>query len=237
MAVSPKPWALTILPPRKVNTSTWGADSPPAVTWVKTTTISSSARKRLGVVVKGLLRQLREPFRDLGFAAIRSADRAVTGHDPLDVVVEDAQDRFDVARGERGVPLLGCLDILALDIDQSPRSVFRRRGFSPTVLPCRRQRLDASGSSGRIVAETSIIDLDVPCMRNVTVDDDAALDPLSSSDGTSHPSASRLSRRSSRSSSTWRLDGSTPCSRIDHRTAARSRSSASMISRSRTHQA
>ena len=30
----------------------WGADSPPAVTWVRTTTSSPSATKRLGVVVK-----------------------------------------------------------------------------------------------------------------------------------------------------------------------------------------
>ena len=43
MAVSPKLWILTALPPRKVSTSTWGADSPPAVTWVRTTTSSPSA--------------------------------------------------------------------------------------------------------------------------------------------------------------------------------------------------
>ena len=39
--------------------------------------------------------------------------------------------------------------------------------------------------------------------------------------------------RSSSSSSTWRLGGSSPCSRIDNRTAASSRSSESMVSKSR----
>jgi hypothetical protein len=50
----------------------------------------------------------------------------------------------------------------------------------------------------------------------------------------SSPSRPRCVRRSSRSSSTCLLDGSPPCSRIERRTAARSRSSASMVSRSRT---
>jgi hypothetical protein len=40
-------------------------------------------------------------------------------------------------------------------------------------------------------------------------------------------------KRSSSNLSTWRLDGSPPCSRMDQRTAARSRSSESMVSRSR----
>lgn len=40
-------------------------------------------------------------------------------------------------------------------------------------------------------------------------------------------------RRSSSNSSNWRLDGSPPCSRIERRTAARSPSSESMVSRSR----
>ena len=61
---------------------------------------------------QGLLGQLREHIRELGFAAIRSADRAVTGQNKLDVVVVEAQDRFEVALGEGCVPLLGCLDIL-----------------------------------------------------------------------------------------------------------------------------
>jgi hypothetical protein len=47
-----------------------------------------------------------------------------------------------------------------------------------------------------------------------------------------YPSANRSARPSS-SSSTWRLDGSTPCSRIDQRTAASRRSSSSILSRSR----
>ena len=38
-------------------------------------------------------------------------------------------------------------------------------------------------------------------------------------------------KRSSSNSSTWPSDGSPPCSRIDQRTAARSRSSESMVSR------
>ena len=112
MAVSPKFWALTILPSRNVNTSASGADSPPAVTCERTTTTSSSARKRLGTIAKDRSATFANNFRDPGFAAIRSADRAVTAHDKLDVVVVVAQDRFDVARAERGVPLLGYLDIL-----------------------------------------------------------------------------------------------------------------------------
>jgi hypothetical protein len=40
--------------------------------------------------------------------------------------------------------------------------------------------------------------------------------------------------RSASSLSTWRLDGSPTCSRIDHRTAASNRSSASIVPRSRT---
>jgi hypothetical protein len=43
----------------------------------------------------------------------------------------------------------------------------------------------------------------------------------------------RHARRSSSNSSTWRLAGSPPCSRIDQRTAASSRGSESMVSRSR----
>src|SRR6185295_3360749 len=45
--------------------------------------------------------------------------RAVPGHNPLDIVVVVAQDRFDVACGERGVPLLACLDILTCRHDHS----------------------------------------------------------------------------------------------------------------------
>ena len=42
-----------------------------------------------GCCCEGLLGHLREKFRDLGFATIGSADRAGTGYDKLDVVVEN----------------------------------------------------------------------------------------------------------------------------------------------------
>src|SRR6185295_1252525 len=65
-----------------------------------------------GRYLKVLLGALPEQFLDPAFAAICSADRAVTGYDKLDVVVVVVQ-RFDVARVERGIPLLGYLDVLA----------------------------------------------------------------------------------------------------------------------------
>jgi hypothetical protein len=113
--------------------------------------IVSSARKRLGTIAKDFLGHLREQFCDPCFAAIRSADGAVTGYDKLDVVVVVAQDRFDVARAERGVPLLGflCLGFA--------RAGFPRNGL---ILPSRRD------SRGHIDARSRGIGLAAaPCPR------------------------------------------------------------------------
>jgi hypothetical protein len=135
MAVSPKASTLTILPPRKVDTSASGADSPPAVTWVRTTTTStsSSARKRLGsreVLHNNGKAEVTKFFAKL---AICSADRAVSGQDKLDVVVEGAQDCFEIARGERVIRLLGYLDILTC-YDHSFVSFSPGPGFPPRGL-------------------------------------------------------------------------------------------------------
>ena len=96
MAVSPKFWALTILPSRNVNTSASGADYPPAVTLREDDHDIVVGRKE-GALLQRTARPPSKQFRDPGLAAIRPADRAVTGHDKLESVVVVAQDSFDVA--------------------------------------------------------------------------------------------------------------------------------------------
>src|SRR5262245_45639831 len=83
----------------------------------------------VGRYLKVLLGHLREQFLDPVYAAIRSADCAVTGYDKLDVVVVVAQDRFDVALAIRAIPLLGFLDVLTCCHVHSLVSVYSGAGL------------------------------------------------------------------------------------------------------------